>query len=226
VYRVEIQPHREEKFPGSKQQLTWAINSTAYHATTMFFLSQPNPVYIPKPYSRAILILSFNLCLSVLCSLFLSALQIKILFEYLNIWISANLIFLHLIFLIRNLVVKHLQSMFSLHQRLQSKVLRTITNAPRYVSNFTLHNDLQIPFITEEIKRYSTLFYNRLIGNENSYVTELSNPLNVRRRLKRQCPSDLKHQRERKQSRRTHNIMHSICRRIIIEWSLRTSVSL
>jgi hypothetical protein len=81
-------------------------------------------------------------------------------------------------------------------QRLQSKVQRTITNAPWYVSNHTLHNDLQIPFITEEIKRYSTLYYNRLTGHENSYVTELSNPLNVRHRLKRQWPSDLKDQRE------------------------------
>jgi hypothetical protein len=81
-------------------------------------------------------------------------------------------------------------------QRLLSKVLRTITNASWYVSSFTLHNYLQIPFITEEIKRYSILYYNRLIGHENSYVTELSNPLNVRRRLKRQWPSDLKDQRE------------------------------
>jgi hypothetical protein len=32
-------------------------------------------------------------------------------------------------------------------QRLQSNVLRAITNAPWYVSNSTLHNDLQIPFI-------------------------------------------------------------------------------
>jgi hypothetical protein len=81
-------------------------------------------------------------------------------------------------------------------QRLQSNVLRTITNVPWYVSNFTLHNDLQIPFISEEIKRYLILYYNRLIGHENSYVTDLSNPLNVRRRLKRQWPSDLKDQRE------------------------------
>jgi hypothetical protein len=57
-------------------------------------------------------------------------------------------------------------------------------------------NDLQIPFITEEIKRYSTIYYNRLKGHESSYVTELSNPLNVRRRLKRQWPSDLKDQKE------------------------------
>jgi hypothetical protein len=79
-------------------------------------------------------------------------------------------------------------------QRLQLNVLHTIT--PWYVSNFTLHNDVQIPFITEEIKRYSTIYYNRLTGHENTYVTELSNPLNVRRRLKRQWPSDLKDQRE------------------------------
>jgi hypothetical protein len=81
-------------------------------------------------------------------------------------------------------------------QRLQSEVLRTITNAPWYVSNYTLHNYLHIPFITEEMKRYSTLYYNRLIGHENSYVTELSNPLNVRLRLNRQWPSDLKDQSE------------------------------
>ncbi|PNF35987.1 hypothetical protein B7P43_G02293 [Cryptotermes secundus] len=77
-------------------------------------------------------------------------------------------------------------------QRLQSNVLRSITNAPWYVSNFTLHNDLQIPFVTEEIRRYSTIYHNRLKGHENSCVTELSNPLNIRRRLKRQWPSDLK----------------------------------
>jgi hypothetical protein len=95
-------------------------------------------------------------------------------------------------------------------QRLQLKTLRTITNAPWYISNFTLYNDLQIPFSTEEIKRHSTIYYNRLIGHENGYVTELSNPLNVRRRLKRQWPSDLM-TRERK-NRCTHNIMHSIYR--------------
>jgi hypothetical protein len=33
-------------------------------------------------------------------------------------------------------------------------------------------------------------------GHENSYVTELRNPLNVRRRLKWQWPSDLKDQRK------------------------------
>jgi hypothetical protein len=77
-------------------------------------------------------------------------------------------------------------------QRLQSNVLRSITNAPWYVSNFTLHNDLQISFVTEVIKRHSIIYHNRLTGHENSCVTELSNPLNIRRKLKRQWPSDLK----------------------------------
>jgi hypothetical protein len=71
-------------------------------------------------------------------------------------------------------------------QRLQSNVLLTITNARWHVSNFMLHDYLPIPFITEEIKRYSTIYYKRLIGRENSYVTEISNPLNVKRRLKQQ----------------------------------------
>lgn len=77
-------------------------------------------------------------------------------------------------------------------QRLQSNVLRSITDAPWYVLNLTLHNDPQIPFVTEEIKRRSIIYHNRLTGHENSCVTTLSNPLNVRRRLKRQWPSDLK----------------------------------
>jgi hypothetical protein len=38
-------------------------------------------------------------------------------------------------------------------QRFLSKVLCLITNAPWHVSNFTLHNDLQIPFVMEEIQR-------------------------------------------------------------------------
>jgi hypothetical protein len=72
------------------------------------------------------------------------------------------------------------QSNTKIIQRLQSNILRTITKTPCYVSNFTLRNDLQIPLITEEIKRHSSIYYNRIIGHENGYVTELRNPLNVR----------------------------------------------
>jgi hypothetical protein len=65
--------------------------------------------------------------------------------------------------------------------------LRTITNASMPQTS---------RYVMIIIKRYSTIYYNRLIGHENGYVTELGNPLNVRRRLKRQWPSDLKDQRE------------------------------
>lgn len=62
-------------------------------------------------------------------------------------------------------------------RRFQSKVLPTITNAPWHIFNPTLHNDLQIPFDTNEIQRLATL-YNRT-------------PFNIKRRLKRQWRSDL-----------------------------------
>jgi hypothetical protein len=43
-------------------------------------------------------------------------------------------------------------------QSFQFKVLPLITNARWYVSNLTLHNNLQIPFVIEEIHRLSTLY--------------------------------------------------------------------
>ena len=36
-------------------------------------------------------------------------------------------------------------------QRAQSKILRTITNAPWYVTNHTLHTDLKIPYVSDVI---------------------------------------------------------------------------
>jgi hypothetical protein len=76
-------------------------------------------------------------------------------------------------------------------QRLQSKFLRSVTRAPWYVSNFTIHNDLQIPFVIEEIHRLSTNYHQSILGHNNRLVVEISNPPTVRRRLKRQWPSDL-----------------------------------
>jgi hypothetical protein len=58
-------------------------------------------------------------------------------------------------------------------QRFQSNVLGSKTNAPWYVSNLTLHKDLQIPFVTEEIKKYSTIYHSRLIRHKTNQVTEL-----------------------------------------------------
>jgi hypothetical protein len=63
-------------------------------------------------------------------------------------------------------------------ERLQSKVLRLINNEPWYVSNLTLHNDLQIPFVIEEIHRLSTLYQQSVLGHNNRLVAENSNPPN------------------------------------------------
>jgi hypothetical protein len=76
-------------------------------------------------------------------------------------------------------------------QRLQSKFLHSVTKAPWHVSNFTIHNDLQIPFVTQEIHRLSTVYHQSILGHNNRLVVEISSPPTVRRRLKRQWPSDL-----------------------------------
>jgi hypothetical protein len=47
-------------------------------------------------------------------------------------------------------------------QRLQSKILRAMTNAPWYVSNDTLYNDLDVPIISDVIKERSNKHHNRL----------------------------------------------------------------
>ena len=76
-------------------------------------------------------------------------------------------------------------------QRLKSKILRSITGAPRYVSNFTLHNDLHIPFVAKETSRLSYLYHHRLASHHNALVTELATLPPIARRLKRRWPTDL-----------------------------------
>jgi len=76
-------------------------------------------------------------------------------------------------------------------QHLQSKILRSLANAPWYVSNLQLHTDLGIPFVAAEIRRSSLHYHRRLDGHYNALVAALSTPPNVARRLKRRWPSDL-----------------------------------
>jgi len=78
-------------------------------------------------------------------------------------------------------------------QRLQSKILRSITNAPWYVSNSTIQNDLHIPFVPTEISSLSFLYHQRLAGHHNALITAMTIPPTIVRRLKRQWPTDLSH---------------------------------
>ena len=61
----------------------------------------------------------------------------------------------------------------SMIQRFQSKLLRTIVNAPRYLSNQLLHNDLHIPSITEEIRRVATKYNDKTHNYANDLIERL-----------------------------------------------------
>ena len=83
-------------------------------------------------------------------------------------------------------LIGHLQAVF---QRYQSKLLRTITNAPWYVTNHTLHSDLHIPYVRE-------VFLER-IANHRTTIAKHPNPLMApllrsltTRRLKRRWTFD------------------------------------
>jgi len=66
-------------------------------------------------------------------------------------------------------------------QSSQSKILRTIANAPWFVSNHTLHKDLNIPYVSEFIKERSDKHLNKLVSHPNPLVTTLTQPMRNRR---------------------------------------------
>lgn len=72
-------------------------------------------------------------------------------------------------------------------QRFQSKTLRSITNAPWFVSNKIIHNDLNIETIKSEISAYSERYQNRLSCHPNELAVNLLNAT-YPHRLKRSNP--------------------------------------
>lgn len=79
-------------------------------------------------------------------------------------------------------------------QTLQSKILRRITNCPYYVSNHTLHKDLNIQYVNELASTRYKNFHNRVSSHSNPLVSQLASltlPGNPQRRLKRRWPRDL-----------------------------------
>jgi hypothetical protein len=75
-------------------------------------------------------------------------------------------------------------------QRAQSELLRSITAAPWYISNRTLHTDLKIPQVKEVIRQHSVAYVNKLKNHDNPLLRPLSLPP-INRRLKRNLPQDL-----------------------------------
>jgi len=76
-------------------------------------------------------------------------------------------------------------------QRFQSKVIRTILQAPWFVNNVTLHHDTGIPFVTEEIKNYSEKYLAKLDYHPNHLAVNLLDNSEHVNRLKRHNFLDL-----------------------------------
>jgi hypothetical protein len=60
-----------------------------------------------------------------------------------------------------------------------------------YISNFTLHTDLSIPYVTEVIRAYAKNHKNRIAQNNNQIKRDLFNQSEIGRRLNRMWPEDL-----------------------------------
>jgi len=69
-------------------------------------------------------------------------------------------------------------------QAFQSKTLRLITNAPRYVNNQTLHTDLSIPYINEVITTATRKIRDRNSNHHNPLIANLYNRPQGNRRLR------------------------------------------
>lgn len=76
-------------------------------------------------------------------------------------------------------------------QTFQSKTLRIITNAPWYVSNATIHEDLRVPLVKDIIRPFANKHRDRSLNHNNNFICELHNQAPTTRRLKRQWPVDL-----------------------------------
>jgi hypothetical protein len=78
----------------------------------------------------------------------------------------------------------------ALLQKAQSKILRMITNAPWYVSNLTLHEDLKIPYVREVVFEKYAKHHRKLETHPNPLLYPLLDT-GQPRRLKWTQPVDL-----------------------------------
>ena len=76
-------------------------------------------------------------------------------------------------------------------ERFQSKVLRIITDAPRYVPNVVIKRDLQVLSVGQEARNYSVTCRQRIDHHPNTLAKSLPQTTNSNRRLKRYYPADL-----------------------------------
>lgn len=70
-------------------------------------------------------------------------------------------------------------------QRVQSKILRSITNAPWYVKNCQIHKDLNIAMVKEELQSNTVKYAKRLTDHPNPLAKNLLNTSNASRLKKK-----------------------------------------
>ena len=111
--------------------------------------------------------------------------------KILIIIITIKYLYVHFTFLCILLVLWGCasKSNIAIMQRYQSKFLRLITNAPRYVNNQTLHTDLQIPFVHTVFQYHIRKHRNTLESHPNPLVEPILHSEH-NRRLKRRWTFD------------------------------------
>jgi hypothetical protein len=83
------------------------------------------------------------------------------------------------------------QSNIEIIQRFQTKVLKYMASAPRYIRNYDLHRDLQVDVVSSEIQRFAQKHEGRLHHHENVEAIQLLDNMGIVRRLQRKKPFEL-----------------------------------
>lgn len=66
-----------------------------------------------------------------------------------------------------------------------------IVDALWYVTNEIIHNDLEVPMVKDEVKKYECAYKARLKDHSNILASSLMDDRSLIRRLKRKIPQDL-----------------------------------
>jgi hypothetical protein len=70
-------------------------------------------------------------------------------------------------------------------KRFQSETLRSILNAPLYINNHRIHEDLQMNTVLSEIKKWNTKYLRKLENHTNALAVNLLDNSETTHRLKR-----------------------------------------
>jgi hypothetical protein len=81
----------------------------------------------------------------------------------------------------RQLSICHMSTDTVIMQRPQSRILRALANAPRYVTNHTLHTNFNIPYVSGVIHERINKHHNNLEAHPYPLLEPLLQTTNTRR---------------------------------------------